>query len=97
MPDKIIGFSKLSRDKKISWISKNFLDNSNEFESILNKFLNNDKKIHTLKKYQKGQVIKVKILEIDPEKEKISFGFTHLLIKPVLVKRGCFRPYQKNK
>ena len=24
-------------------------------------------------KYQKGQAIKVKILEIDPEKEKISF------------------------
>ena len=42
MPDKIIGFSKLSRDKKISWISKNFLDSSNEFESILNKYLNAD-------------------------------------------------------
>ena len=40
MPDKIIGFSKLSRDDKISWISKNFLDNSDEFESILNKYLN---------------------------------------------------------
>ena len=48
MPDKIIGFSKLSRDKKISWINKNFLDNSNEFESILNKFLNNDKKIQSI-------------------------------------------------
>ena len=48
MPDKIIGFSKLSRDKKISWISKNFLDNSNEFESILNKFLNDDKKIQSI-------------------------------------------------
>ena len=48
MPDKIIGFSKLSRDKKISWISKNFLDSSNEFESILNKFLNNDKKIQSI-------------------------------------------------
>ena len=35
MPDKIIGFSKLSRDEKISWVSKNFLDNSDEFESIL--------------------------------------------------------------
>ncbi len=48
MPDKIIGFSKLSRDKKISWISKNFLDNSNEFESILNKYLNNDKNIQSI-------------------------------------------------
>ena len=48
MPDKIIGFSKLSRDKKISWISKNFLNNSNEFESILNKYLNQDKKIQSI-------------------------------------------------
>ena len=48
MPDKIIGFSKLSRDKKISWISKNFLDNSNEFESILNKYLNDDKNIQSI-------------------------------------------------
>ena len=48
MPDKIIGFSKLSRDKKISWISKNFLDSSNEFESILNKYLNHDKKIQSI-------------------------------------------------
>ncbi|MDA9699173.1 hydroxymethylglutaryl-CoA reductase, degradative [Flavobacteriaceae bacterium] len=48
MPDKIIGFSKLSRDKKISWISKNFLDNSNEFESILNIYLNDDKKIQSI-------------------------------------------------
>ncbi len=48
MPDKIIGFSKLSRDKKISWISKNFLDNSKEFESILNKYLNHDKTIQSI-------------------------------------------------
>ena len=48
MPYKIIGFSKLSRDKKISWISKNFLDNSNEFESILNKYLNDDKNIQSI-------------------------------------------------
>ena len=48
MPDKIIGFSKLSRDKKISWINKNFLNNSNEFESILNKYLNDDKKIQSI-------------------------------------------------
>ena len=38
MPDKIIGFSKLSRDEKISWVSKNFLNNSDEFECILNKY-----------------------------------------------------------
>ena len=48
MPDKIIGFSKLSRDKKISWVSKNFLDNSIEFESILNKYLNDDKNIQSI-------------------------------------------------
>ena len=48
MPDKIIGFSKLSRDDKISWISKNFLDNSDEFESILNKYLNDDKEIQSV-------------------------------------------------
>ena len=48
MPDKIIGFSKLSRDEKISWVSKNFLDNSNEFEDILNKYLNDDKDIQSI-------------------------------------------------
>ncbi len=48
MPDKIIGFSKLSRDEKISWINKNFLDNSDEFESILNKYLNDDKEIQSI-------------------------------------------------
>ena len=48
MPDKIIGFSKLSRDEKISWVSKNFLDNSDEFESILNKYLNDDKEIQSI-------------------------------------------------
>ena len=48
MPDKIIGFSKLSRDEKISWIRKNFLDNSDEFESILNKYLNDDKEIQSI-------------------------------------------------
>ena len=48
MPDKIIGFSKLSRDEKISWVNKNFLDNSDEFESILNKYLNDDKDIQSI-------------------------------------------------
>ncbi len=36
----------------------------------------------TLKKYQKGQNIQVKILEIDPEKEKISFGIKQLSTDP---------------
>ena len=36
----------------------------------------------TLKKYQKGQNIQVKILEIDPEKEKISFGIKQLSADP---------------
>ena len=48
MPDKIIGFSKLSRDEKISWVSKNFLNNSDEFECILNKYLNDDKDIQLI-------------------------------------------------
>ena len=48
MPEKIIGFSKLSRDEKISWVSKNFLDNSDEFENILNKYLNDDKDIQSI-------------------------------------------------
>jgi len=48
MPEKIIGFSKLSRDEKISWVSKNFLNNSNEFEDILNKYLNDDKDIQSI-------------------------------------------------
>ena len=48
MPDKIIGFSKLSREEKISWVNKNFLDNSDEFESILNKYLNDDNEIQSI-------------------------------------------------
>ena len=48
MPEKIIGFSKLSRDEKINWVSKNFLDNSDEFESILNKYLNDHKDIQSI-------------------------------------------------
>ena len=51
MPDKIIGFSKLSRDKKISWVSKNFLDNSSEFESILKQnFISNVNSIYKFDK-----------------------------------------------
>ena len=44
----------------------------------------------TLKKYQKGQSIQVKILEIDPEKEKISFGIKQLSTDP-------FNEFFKNK
>ena len=36
----------------------------------------------TLKKYQKGQNIEVKIIEIDPSKEKISFGIKQLSEDP---------------
>ena len=36
----------------------------------------------SLKKYQKGQSIQVKILEIDPAKEKISFGIKQLSADP---------------
>ncbi len=36
----------------------------------------------TLKKYQKGQNIEVKIIEIDPSKEKISFGIKQLSADP---------------
>jgi len=36
----------------------------------------------SLKKYQKGQAIQVKILEIDPKKEKISFGIKQLTDDP---------------
>ena len=57
MPDKIIGFSKLSRDKKISWVSKNFLDNSIEFESILNKYLNDDKNLQSIQNSLSENVI----------------------------------------
>ena len=49
--------------------------------------LNGDR---SLKKYQKGESIKVKILEIDPDKEKISFGIKQLSPDP-------FQEYFKNK
>ena len=42
MPEKIIGFSKLSREDKINWISSNFLNESSEYKKILNSYLNND-------------------------------------------------------
>ena len=48
MPEKIIGFSKLSREDKIAWISSNFLDDSIEFKNILNKYLNTDTEVQAL-------------------------------------------------
>jgi len=48
MPEKIIGFSKLSREEKIDWISSNFLNDAIEFKSILNKYLNDDNDIQSL-------------------------------------------------
>ncbi len=48
MPEKIIGFSKLSREDKISWISSNFLNESSEFKKNLNSYLNNDTEIQSL-------------------------------------------------
>ena len=48
MSEKIIGFSKLSREDKISWIGSNFLNDSSEFKNILNKYLNTDTEVQTL-------------------------------------------------
>ena len=48
MPEKIIGFSKLSREDKINWISSNFLNESSECKKILNSYLNNDNEIQSL-------------------------------------------------
>ena len=48
MPEKIIGFSKLSREDKINWISSNFLNESSEFKKILNLYLNSDTEIQSL-------------------------------------------------
>jgi hydroxymethylglutaryl-CoA reductase len=48
MLEKIIGFSKLSREDKISWISSNFLNESSEFKKNLNSYLNNDTEIQSL-------------------------------------------------
>jgi len=48
MPEKIIGFSKLSREDKIAWISSNFLNESSEFKNILNEYLNTDTEVQAL-------------------------------------------------
>jgi len=48
MPNKIIGFSKLSRVEKIDWLNKNILDNSDQVKLILDKYLNSNKDIQAI-------------------------------------------------
>ena len=48
MPDKIIGFSKLSRVEKIDWLNKNIFDNSHQVKLILDKYLNSNKDIQAI-------------------------------------------------
>ena len=48
MSKKIIGFSKLSKQEKIEWISSNYLDNSKEDIGVLDKYLNTDIKIQSI-------------------------------------------------
>ena len=48
MPNKIIGFSKLSRVEKIDWLNKNILDNSHQVKLILDKYLNSNKDIQAI-------------------------------------------------
>ena len=48
MPNKIIGFSKLSREEKIDWLSEKMFDNSNEVRSILDNYLNSNKDIQAI-------------------------------------------------
>ena len=48
MPNKIIGFSKLSRVEKINWLNKNILENSSQVKLILDKYLNSNKDIQAI-------------------------------------------------
>ena len=48
MPNKIIGFSKLSRVEKIDWLNKNILDDSHQVKLILDKYLNSNKDIQAI-------------------------------------------------
>ena len=48
MSKKIIGFSKLSKQEKIEWISSNYLDNSKEDIEVLDKYLNTDINIQSI-------------------------------------------------
>lgn len=42
------GFSKLTKEDKISWLSKNYLDNSSEAEAILKQYWNEDLQLQQL-------------------------------------------------
>ena len=48
MPKKIIGFSKLSREEKIDWLSEKIFDDSNQVKSILDNYLNSNKDIQAI-------------------------------------------------
>ena len=48
MPKKIIGFSKLSREEKIDWLSEKIFDDSNQVRSILDNYLNSNKDIQII-------------------------------------------------
>ena len=48
MPKKIIGFSKLSREEKIDWLSEKIFDDSNQVRSILDNYLNSNKDIQAI-------------------------------------------------
>ena len=48
MPKKIIGFSKLSREDKIDWLSEKIFVDSNQVRSILDNYLNSNKDIQAI-------------------------------------------------
>lgn len=48
MPKTISGFSKLNKEEKILWLMDNFLSDYPESKSILNQYLNADKKLQQL-------------------------------------------------
>ena len=48
MTKKVSGFSKLTKEEKINWLSKSYLSGNNEAESILKKYWNEDGKLQQL-------------------------------------------------
>ena len=48
MPKKIIGFSKLSREEKIKWLSKKKFDNSIDLKLILDRYPNTNEDIQRI-------------------------------------------------
>lgn len=48
MPKLVTGFSKLNKQQKIEWLSKNFLKNNDRAEEILHLYWNSDKKLQQL-------------------------------------------------